>query len=133
MKIQPITIVNIILIIIILIMVGRSLYFRVMAKLSATWLEEADFRENMRKAQVIDLREKPEFKAGHIMGARNMPYTTFKESLPSLRHDQPIYLYDQKKTMSIRAANVLRKKEFNNVFILKGGYDGWTGRVKKDN
>ena len=133
MKLSPLTILNIILLLIIIIWLGRGLYFRIMAKLSATVVEEDAFKENMRKAQVIDLREKAEFKAGHIMGARNLPFTTFKDTLPSLRHDQPVYLYDQRKTLSIRAANILRKNGFSNIFILKSGYEGWTGRVKKDN
>ncbi len=33
-----------------------------------------------------------------------------KTTIGSLRKDQPVYLYDQKKALSIRATNLLRKK-----------------------
>ena len=35
----------------------------------------------MRKAQVIDVREKDTFDAGHILGARSMPYNMLKQQL----------------------------------------------------
>ena len=38
-----------------------------------------------------------------------MPYSMLKTTIGSLRKDQPVYLYDQKKALSIRAANLLRK------------------------
>ncbi|MGH2239503.1 rhodanese-like domain-containing protein, partial [Enterococcus faecalis] len=47
--------------------------------------------------------------------------------------DQPVYLYDQMKALSIRAANLLRKNDYTDIYILKGGYDGWTAKVKKRN
>ncbi|WP_241228006.1 rhodanese-like domain-containing protein, partial [Bacillus sp. 2A25] len=75
-----------------------------MAKRSATTLTEEAFREGMRKAQVMDVREKDVFDAGHILGARNIRYTVLKDSLGSIRKDQPVYIYDQKKSLSIRTA-----------------------------
>ncbi|MGX7200399.1 rhodanese-like domain-containing protein [Enterococcus nangangensis] len=132
MSISGFGVINIILITIIVLWFARDTYFRLMAKMSATTIDETEFREGMRKAQVIDLREKDEFKAGHILGARSMPYTMFKEVMPSIRKDQPIYLYDQRKTLSIRAANKLRKSGYQNIYILKKGYEGWTGKIKKD-
>ncbi|MHC5374548.1 rhodanese-like domain-containing protein [Enterococcus sp. LJL120] len=112
-------------------------YLRIMAKRSATWLNQDEFREGLRKAQVIDVRQKDTFDAGHILGARNLPYTMIKDKsyrqqyIDSLRKDQPIYIYDQRKALSIRMANQLRKAGFKNLFLLKEGYDGWEGKVKK--
>ena len=51
-------VINIVLLLIILAIVFWEVYLRVMAKRSAKTLEEEEFRENMRKAQVIDVREK---------------------------------------------------------------------------
>ncbi|MBL5010661.1 sulfurtransferase [Enterococcus lactis] len=107
-----------------------EVYLRVMAKRSATTLTEEEFREGMRKAQVIDVREKDVFDAGHILGARNIPYTVLKDSLGSIRKDQPVYIYDQKKSLSIRTANKLRKAGYKEIYLLKGGYDGWSGKIK---
>jgi len=126
-------IINIILAAILIGFGLNELYLRIMGKRSAKVLTEEQFKEGMRKAQVIDVREKDSFEAGHILGARNMPYTTLKTTINSLRKDQPIYLYDQKKAMSIRAANLLRKNGFKELYLLKGGYEGWTGKIKKKN
>lgn len=123
--------VNFVLIGIIVLYSLYELYLRIMAKRSATTLTEEEFREGMRKAQVIDVREKDEFDAGHILGARNLPYSVLKEYSSSLRKDQPIYIYDQRKSLSIRTANKLRKAGLTNLYILKGGYEGWTGKTKK--
>ncbi|NSS28966.1 rhodanese-like domain-containing protein [Enterococcus faecalis] len=126
-------VINGILLVIVLAMVFNELYLKIMVKRSAKMLTEEEFKETMRKAQVIDVREKDTFDAGHILGARSMPYSMLKTTIGSLRKDQPVYLYDQKKALSIRAANLLRKNGYIDIYILKGGYDGWTGKVKKRN
>lgn len=126
-------VINGILLVIVLAMVFNELYLKIMVKRSAKMLTEEEFKETMRKAQVIDVREKDTFDAGHILGARSTPYSMLKTTIGSLRKDQPVYLYDQKKALSIRAANLLRKNGYTDIYILKGGYDGWTGKVKKRN
>lgn len=126
-------VINGILLVIVLAMVFNELYLKIMVKRSAKMLTEEEFKETMRKVQVIDVREKDTFDAGHILGARSMPYSMLKTTIGSLRKDQPVYLYDQKKALSIRAANLLRKNGYTDIYILKGGYDGWTGKVKKRN
>ncbi|RXV00403.1 sulfurtransferase [Enterococcus faecalis] len=126
-------VINGILLVIVLAMVFNELYLKIMVKRSAKMLTEEEFKETMRKAQVIDVREKDTFDVGHILGARSMPYSMLKTTIGSLRKDQPVYLYDQKKALSIRAANLLRKNGYTDIYILKGGYDGWTGKVKKRN
>ena len=126
-------VINGILLVIVLAMVFNELYLKIMVKRSAKMLTEEEFKETMRKAQVIDVREKDTFDAGHILGARSMPYSMLKTTIGSLRKDQPVYLYDQKKALSIRAANLLRKNGYTDIYILKGGYDGWTGKGKKRN
>lgn len=126
-------IINGVLLTILLAMGINELYLRIMAKRSAKTITEEEFKEGMRKAQIIDVREKDSFDAGHILGARNMPYTTIKTTLNSIRKDQPVYIYDQKKSLSIRTANQLRKNGYKDLYILKGGYEGWTGKTKKKN
>lgn len=113
-------VINGILLVIVLAMVFNELYLKIMVKRSAKMLTEEEFKETMRKAQVIDVREKDTFDAGHILGARSMPYSMLKTTIGSLRKDQPVYLYDQKKALSIRAANLLRKNGYTDIYILKG-------------
>lgn len=122
---------NVILASILLFFGLNWLFYYYMGKRSATIITEEEFKEGMRRAQVIDVREKNEFDAGHILGARNIPYTTFAQSVGGIRKDLPIYLYDNTKTLSVRAANKLRKQGYTNVFILKTGYNDWSGKTKQ--
>lgn len=124
-------IINGILAVILLAFLFADLRVRFLVRRSATSLTQEEFQAGMRKAQVIDVRERDEFNAKHILGARSFPYMMLKDSLGSLRKDQPIYIYDQNKAASARAANLLRKNGYTNLYILKGGLDGWTGKIKK--
>lgn len=72
-------------------------------------IEPDEFESTMRKTQIIDLREKKDFDAGHILGARNMPYSVIKERMGELREDLPVYLYDAAGELSVRAAGRLKK------------------------
>lgn len=126
-------IINLILVAILLVMGANQLYLHFMGKKSASLLTEEEFREGMRRAQVIDVREKDAFASGHILGARSIPYTTFKATHGSLRKDMPIYLYDHKRTLAVRAAIILRKNGFTDVNILQTGYKQWTGKIKIGN
>lgn len=126
-----IAVVNLILIIILVGLLANMLYVYVSLKRKSTQLEEAEFRVQSKNQQLIDTRERDSFNAGHIMGARNFPYSMLKEVGQSLRKDRPIYLYAQTKGMEARSVNVLYKQGFRNIYILKGGFDQWTGRVKK--
>ncbi|WP_057768803.1 rhodanese-like domain-containing protein [Lactobacillus selangorensis] len=111
-------------------MFGSWLYYRVQRKHLGGELSEEDFEKTMRKAQIIDLREKKDFNANHILGARNMPYTTFRNTYAELRPDLPVYLYESGTTLAVRATRMLRKKGFTNVKWLAGGYEDWTGKTK---
>ncbi|MGX7195425.1 rhodanese-like domain-containing protein [Enterococcus olivae] len=120
--------------VVVFVVIGLNwLYYEIMGKRSAKIVSQEEFREGMRKAQVIDVREKNEFDAGHIMGARNIPFTVLKQSITAIRKDQPVYLYDSTKTLSVRAANKLRKEGYKEIYVLKEGYDGWDGKTKKKN
>ncbi|MDN6063142.1 MAG: rhodanese-like domain-containing protein, partial [Staphylococcus simulans] len=46
------------------------------------------------------------------------------------RKDQPIYLCDANGVASYRAARILRKNGYRDIYMLKGGYKKWTGKVK---
>ncbi|MCD2136903.1 rhodanese-like domain-containing protein [Salinicoccus halitifaciens] len=96
-------------------------------------LSEDEFKQNMRKVQVVDLREKEKFEHGHIIGARNIPMMNFSMKMNSLRKDKPIYLYDQNGRLSIRAARMLRKQGYTDIYMLKNGINKWTGKIKSKN
>lgn len=100
-------------------------------KKAAKALENDEFKQNMRKVQLVDVRGKDDFDAGHILGARNIPYMQMKQRSGELRKDQPIYLYDDKKTLSYRSALILKKKGYEELYVLKDGYNKWDGKIKR--
>lgn len=104
-------------------------YFR--RKNAAVELPQEDFSKRLRKVQLVDVREKDDFDAGHILGARNVPYSMLKQRITDFRKDQPIYLYDENQTISRRAALKLRKAGYTELYTLKGGYKKWTGKIKR--
>jgi rhodanese-related sulfurtransferase len=91
---------------------------------------EEDFRAGYRKAQLIDVREPNEFEAGHILGARNIPLSQLRMRMKEVRPDLPVYLYCQSGMRSGRAATFLYRKGYKDLTQLKGGFKGWTGKVK---
>lgn len=93
-------------------------------------VSEEEFRSGYRKAQLIDVREPNEFDAGHILGARNIPLSQMKMRMKEIRPDLPVYLYCQSGMRSGRAAQFLYRKGYKNLTHLKGGFKGWTGKVK---
>ena len=119
----------IILAVIILFVIINS--FRL--KKAVTNLTQEEFIKGYRKAQLIDLREPKEFEAGHILGARNIPTTQFRTRYKEIRPDLPVYLYCQNTGRSSRAALQLKKKGYNQIYQLQGGFKTWTGKVKTKN
>lgn len=95
-----------------------------------TTLSEDEFRAGYRKAQLIDVREPNEFEAGHILGARNIPMSQMRMRSKEIRSDLPVYLYCQSGMRSGRAAQFLYRKGYKDLSHLKGGFKGWTGKIK---
>ncbi|MCP1145211.1 rhodanese-like domain-containing protein [Lysinibacillus endophyticus] len=99
-------------------------------KKAVTNLTQEEFIQGYRKAQLIDVRETKEFDAGHILGARNVPSTQLRQRYKEIRPDLPVYLYCQNSGRSARAALFLKKKGYNQLYQLQGGFKTWTGKVK---
>lgn len=93
-------------------------------------LTQGEFIEGYRKAQLIDVREAKDFDAGHILGARNIPYSQLRQRYKEIRPDKPVYLYDQFSGKSSRTALFLKNKGYGQLYQLQGGFRQWTGKVK---
>ncbi|MCK6087443.1 rhodanese-like domain-containing protein [Staphylococcus warneri] len=117
-------------IIILVIIIGYMVVQQILNKRAVKELDQNDFHKGLRKAQVVDVREKVDYDYGHINGARNIPITMFKQRFQGLRKDQPIYLCDANGIASYRAARMLRKNGYTDLYMLKGGYKKWTGKIK---
>lgn len=126
---------ELVLFILVFIAVLYGVYFLwlyIIRKRSAKMVETAEVEANIRRVQVIDVREPAEFEASHILGARNIPISQFKMRYVELRQDKEIYLYDDSLNYASRAANILRSNGYRNVFILKGGFSKWLGKTKSN-
>ena len=129
------TLIETILITLVFIAVLYGIYYLwlwIMRKMSATMVDSDEMNENIRKVQVIDVREPAEFDANHVLGARNIPISQFNVRFNEIRRDQKIYLYDDSLNYSSRAANILRKNDYQEIHILKGGFSNWTGKTKSN-
>ncbi|MFA9559413.1 rhodanese-like domain-containing protein [Evansella sp. AB-rgal1] len=95
-------------------------------------VEQEEFIQNYRKAQLIDVREDREYKTGYILGARNIPLSQLRQRINEVRPDKPVYIYCQNGSRCIQAAKFLRKKRgVQEIVTVKGGFRKWTGKVKK--
>jgi len=100
------------------------------SKKASIRLEVEEFKKNLRKSQLIDVRTKKEFATGHINGARNISVQMITREYQKLRKDQPIYLYCQSGKRSNRTAVLLKAKGFNELYQLKNGLNSWNGPLK---
>ncbi|PSL41141.1 rhodanese-related sulfurtransferase [Planomicrobium soli] len=119
---------SILIALLVLVIFALISYFRV--KKAVTTLNQEQFIEGYRKAQLIDVREAKDFAAGHILGARNIPQTQLRQRYKEIRADKPVYLYDQNGARSGRVALFLKKKGYNQLYQLQGGFKQWTGKIK---
>jgi rhodanese-related sulfurtransferase len=84
-----------------------------------------DFKNNMRKGQLVDIRKNVVYEQEHIKGARNFKPSTLTTKYSKLRKDQSVYLYCQNGRKSKRVARKMIRKDFGDIFILDGGYDNY--------
>ena len=95
-------------------------------------LTEEEFSKDLRKVQLIDIREKDKFNHGHILGARNIPMSTFQMKKSGIRKDIPVYLYDQSGNTALRAARLLKKMDTQILIYLKRNFPV-EGKIKSKN
>ncbi|MDO4670504.1 MAG: rhodanese-like domain-containing protein [Aerococcus sp.] len=125
---------QILFIIIIVLIVAYLLYLFYMwwmRRGSAKLLSQEDFHNQMRQAQVIDVREAQEYESAHILGARNIPYSQSKENLPGLSKTKPIFLYDDGMNVATRMARLLKQAGYQEIYILEDGFGEWQGKIKR--
>ncbi|MFA5289997.1 MAG: rhodanese-like domain-containing protein [Candidatus Izemoplasmatales bacterium] len=94
-------------------------------------LDAEEFRLNMRKGQLLDLRGENDFSSERINGSRNFPKRSLFQSLSKIRRDQAVFLYDKTGSGLVRSvAKKLIRKGYRPIYVLKGGLDTWTFPLK---
>lgn len=90
-------------------------------------IHEATKLINREQALVVDLRSQSEFNSGHIVDARNVPYTSLSTRLGDIEKykEKPIILVCKMGQHSSAAAKVLMKAGFARVVRLSGGMSEW--------
>jgi len=94
-------------------------------------LDREDYKKAISKGkvQLVDVRTRGEFMAGHIKGAGNIDFfqgSNFESAFSKLKKDKPLYIYCQSGNRSQKAARKLVNMGFKEVYDLRGGYRTWT-------
>ena len=79
---------------------------------------------NNSKALLIDIRNAEEFKAGHIVGAKNYSLDDLANLDVSVA-DDAIITYANDEKAAIQAADLILKQGAKEVFYLEGGLSSW--------
>ena len=79
---------------------------------------------NNSKALLIDMRNAEEFKAGHIVGAKNYSLDDLANLDVSVA-DDAIITYANDEKAAIQAADLIIKQGAKEVFYLEGGLSSW--------
>jgi rhodanese-related sulfurtransferase len=108
-----------------LLVLGPAMQFVYGVKTLGLW--DAVRLINHESAVVIDVSEQPEYKAGHIPNAVNIPLNGLAGRVKELeKHkNKPILLSCRSGNRSSRAAVILRKRGFEKVYALTGGFAAW--------
>jgi rhodanese-related sulfurtransferase len=94
-------------------------------------LSEAEELFKKGFATFIDARPKTEFEAGHIKGAKSLPYKEadwkFVEVMTDIPEDKAVITYCDGETceLSIDLALFLKNAGFKNIRVLSNGWTVW--------
>ena len=82
---------------------------------------------NREKAVVIDVSETDEFAAGHVVGAKNVPFAELDNKLPLAAKNKalPLILVCATGARAQRAVAVAKKLGYDQAQALHGGLKAW--------
>ncbi|NLV47152.1 MAG: FAD-dependent oxidoreductase [Clostridiaceae bacterium] len=93
-----------------------------------------------QNAFIVDVREKDEFAAGHLITAINIPLSELRDRLDEIPKDRPVYLHCRSSQRSYNAVRALIGQGYDQVFNISGSFlgiccyeyflDQTTGRAK---
>jgi sulfur-carrier protein adenylyltransferase/sulfurtransferase len=83
--------------------------------------------EGKNPPTLLDVREKEEFRDGHLPGALSMPRGFLEMQVEGkvADKDEPIIAYCQSGTRSLLAGRILKEMGYTDVRSLNGGFGAW--------
>ncbi|NKB77121.1 MAG: thiosulfate sulfurtransferase GlpE [Gammaproteobacteria bacterium] len=78
-----------------------------------------------RQANVVDVRDRASFDAGHIENARHLDNETVSDFVSSADHSVPLIVCCYHGNMSQGAAGYFGEQGFAETYSLDGGYALW--------
>ncbi len=85
---------------------------------------DAHERASQREAMILDVRERSEWKAGHVPGSKNIPLSTLGKRTHELAADR-VYVAVCRSGSRSRTATARLRSAGLDVVNLKGGMHGW--------
>lgn len=86
-------------------------------------------------ATILDVREPSEFDMGHLPDAVHIPRGLLEFMVgnhPALQDpSKHLVVYCKNGGRSTLAADLLQRMGFENIHMLQGGFDNWSGTVHK--
>lgn len=79
---------------------------------------------------ILDVRTPEEYEFGHLENAHNMDVTSkdFEESLENLDKNKKYFVYCKAGKRGCKAADIMKKHGFKEVFNITGGIDKWRAK-----
>lgn len=76
---------------------------------------------------IVDVRENDEWNAGHIAGAIHIPLSEISNRLNELEKykNAPVIMQCRSGVRSAKAANLLAKSGFMQIYNMEGGLNAW--------
>ena len=99
------------------------------ASLDNRMISVDDFEKKTKEPNVliVDVRTAEEFNSGYLKGAKNIDFYAkdFEQQIITLDKSKTILVYCLAGTRSAKAADILKKNDFHNVYSMKGGIVKW--------
>jgi NADPH-dependent 2,4-dienoyl-CoA reductase/sulfur reductase-like enzyme/rhodanese-related sulfurtransferase len=73
---------------------------------------------------IVDVREKHEFEAGHLLNAVNIPLSEFRNRIGEIPKDRPVYLHCRSSQRSYNALMALNNLGYTNAYNISGSFLG---------
>ena len=77
------------------------------------------------EAKIIDVREYPEYAAGHVEGSELVPLGTLEKASEGWNRSQVLQVLCRTGRRAAQAKEILDSKGFQSVEVLMGGIEAW--------